>query len=166
MTTTEQVLQALRAGLTTAGATRVRVGQTDAVRDAAESVSVVLVTDVPIGFPQRVSTTSITARRESRWMCTGYGENQFAVLQAFADRAFVVDDPIAVALVAAGACPIRTIGPRDTTAFYRTGMLPQSTLEVVVGYSVTHTNTTSGSDATEIDVDINAGELVVAVPEP
>lgn len=165
MTTTEQALQAIRAAVTNAGGSRVRIGQSDAVRDANPYYVVLGISDQSVGFPQLVGN-EVQDCHLGRWLVTGYGNGTDVILTDLAALLFVPSSSVAIAFRAAGMAPERCLPLRDLTALYRSGMEPQFALEIVAAYVRSVTFTDGDVNATQIDVDLNDGTLLVEVPEP
>jgi hypothetical protein len=166
MTTTEQALQAIRAAVTNAGGSNVRIGQSDAVRDASPYYTVLGISDQSAGYAQAIDSDEVQEPRLGRWLVTGYGNGTDVVLTDLAALLFVPSSSVAIAFRAAGMAPERCLPLRDLTALYRSGMEPQFALEIVAAYVRSVTFTDGDANATQIDVDLNDGTLLVEVPEP
>ena len=163
--TSEDVTQALCAALTTAGATRVRVGQSDAVAGAAPYATVQDVSDDGVGFPQ-IDGANVDDRRSARFVLTAYGVGSNAWLIKLRTLLFVPSSTLGAAFRAAGCSPSRCLPVQDLTRFYRSGMMPSWAMEVEVFYVATVAFADADEDAVQIDVDIDDGAILVEVPEP
>jgi hypothetical protein len=136
--TQADLLEAVRAAVATQGLP-VRIGQQDAVAGASPYLTVQVLTDTDYGYPRETITTStyeVEATREARVQVQGFGSSTWQVLTNLAALLMAGNSTVRTGIVAAGVVPNRTVGPRNATAPYRTGMLPSYALDVVAQYVV------------------------------
>jgi hypothetical protein len=143
--TTAAIVQAVAASPAVSGWTVIQAQQ-DAVRVAEPYITVQPVTDeVAYGWPHEDVTDDgddvVSIVRQARYWLTAYGADGVGALAALGGLLLTTRTPLALALQAAGVTPQRTIGPRNLTAPYRSGMEPRAQLEVIVQYVLSTTDT-------------------------
>lgn len=175
--TSEAAQQAVRAAVSTAdGASRdVWIGQSNAVRGATAYYTVQRVSDVQLGYPVESRPSDVyTVKdvRQVRFQITGFGEETYEPLCRLASLVLVPGSALGAAIRTAGVLPQRATGPRNVSALYRSGTMPQYVLDLAVQYTRADTPDLGTDDATGITVDLHergGGDIdwepAVVVPE-
>ena len=136
-----------------------------AVQDAADATRGALAyfvvgeaaSDEPVGYPQpNTAGTSIAATREARIPLAAHGLAARPFLAAYLARLMVPGDALRVAMLAAGAAPVRTVGPRRFSPIYRTGHEPRWVADLIVRYTETLTGVPGVDAAVGIVVDLGS----------
>lgn len=173
--TQTQALQAVIDAARTTSSLAILQAKVSTVRPAVDYITVLLVTDEPIGFPQTSEgdgDLDVRSVREARFQVSGYGETA-PFLQALAILAFVPQSSVGKALRTAQVHPQRTVGPRNNSNPYRTDQEPRATLDLVCQYVLDPTATLAVAAATSIVVDLHARgdqtlnvDNAILIPEP
>jgi hypothetical protein len=146
-----------------------------AVQDAADATRGALAyfvvgeaaSDEPVGYPvPNTARTSILARREARIPIAAHGLAARPFLAAYLARLLVPGDALRLGLLAVGAHPVRTVGPRRSSYVYRTGHEPRWVADLIVTYDETFTGVPGVDVAVGIVVDLTStgGGTTVSLP--
>lgn len=158
MATTEDIRATICAQLQALTGLVAVQGAADATRGgAAYYVVDEAASDEPVGYPApNTASTSLACTREARIPIASHGLSARAGLSAYLARVITPGDALRVALVAAGAAPVRTVGPRRASLIYRTGHEPRWVADLIVRYVETIAAVPGVDAASGIVVDLTS----------